>query len=139
MKKGIIETYRYEEQGYYPFLIRGGWQVAQLNYMPEQDLYGIQKMDVHFRTDEAFILLKGTAILIGAAEQDNEFTFECVKMQPGIVYNIPVKQWHNIAMDKEAELLIVEKSDTHLGDYEFRQLSDEQKKQLNAQIKALVT
>jgi mannose-6-phosphate isomerase-like protein (cupin superfamily) len=130
--------YRYGEQGYHPFLIRDGWQVAQLNYQPEQDFLDIEKMDMHLLTDEVFILLKGIAILIAAGEENNDLKFECVKMQPGIAYNIPVNQWHNIAMDKDTELFIVEKSNTHVGDYKFRKLNNNQKEHLNSLIKGLL-
>jgi len=123
----LIETYRYEESGYNPFLIREGWQVAQLNYMPEQDLLNITKMDRHLLTDEVFVLIKGTAILIAATESNHEFKFECVKMKAGITYNIPVRMWHNIAMDKGSEVIIFEKDKTHLGDFEYQQLSAIQK------------
>ncbi len=126
----LIEKYRYDGSGYSPFLIKDGWQVAQLNYMPEQDLLNINKMDRHLFTDEVFILLKGTAILIAATENDNEFQFECVKMKTGITYNIPVNQWHNIAMDKGSEVIIFEKDKTHLGDFEYKQISEAQKQEL---------
>lgn len=126
----LIETYRYEGSGYNPFLIREGWQVAQLNYMPEQDLSNITKMDRHLLTDEVFVLLKGTAILIAAIENNNKFKFECVRMKAGITYNIPVRLWHNIAMDKDSEVIIFEKDKTHLGDFEYRELSTDQKSEL---------
>ena len=126
----LIETYRFDRSGYNPFLIKEGWQVAQLNYMPEQDLLNITKMDKHLLTDEVFVLLKGTAILIAATENNSEFKFECVKMQTGITYNIPVNQWHNIAMDKGSEVIIFEKDKTHLGDFEYQQISEAQKQEL---------
>ncbi len=123
----LIETYRYDGSGYKPFLIKEGWQVAQLNYLPEQHLLAIAKMDRHLLTDEVFVLLKGTAILIAATENKNEFRFECIKMKAGITYNIPANLWHNIAMDTDAEVIIFEKDNTHLGDFEYQQLSDTQK------------
>jgi hypothetical protein len=133
----LIETYRYDGSGYNPFLIREGWQVAQLNYMPEQDLLQITKMDRHLLTAEVFVLLQGTAILIAATENNSEFEFECVKMKARITYNIPAKLWHNIAMDKDCEVIIIEKDKTHLGDFEYRQLSTDQKFELkNLIIKA---
>ena len=30
----MIETYFHSGEGYNPFLVREGWQVAQLNYLP---------------------------------------------------------------------------------------------------------
>jgi hypothetical protein len=131
MKPELIETYTHSEEGYNPFFIRDNWQVAQLNYMPAQDLKGITKMDMHLLTDEVFVLTKGTAVLIAAAERENGFSFQCIRMRPGVTYNIPVKVWHNIAMDKDASVIIVEKSNTHLGDFTGKPLSEEERVELN--------
>ena len=119
----LIETYLHKGDGYNPFIIKEGWQVAQLNYLKEQDLMGITKMDMHLLTDEVFILLSGNAVLIAATvDAKNILSFRCVKMLAGITYNIPVKTWHNIAMDKEASVIIIEKSNTHVSDFVFREL-----------------
>lgn len=121
----MIELYEYKGEGYEPFLIRDGWQVAQLNHIAAQDLEGIVKVDKHLQTDEAFILLTGTAVLIAATvKEEDSLDFTCVKMRPGVTYNIPVHTWHNIAMDRDASVIIVERKDTHLGDYVFRALTD---------------
>lgn len=133
----MIEVYEHRGEGYHPFIIREGWQVAQLNHMDAQDLEGIVKVDMHLQTDEAFVLLRGAAVLIAAAVNESEdLCFACIKMQPGITYNIPVNTWHNIAMDKEASVIIVERSDTHLGDYVFRPLTGSQQQELKAAIRA---
>ena len=55
----MIETYNYEGKGYHPFLIREGWQVAQLNYVEKHGLDDIDQIEVHNQSDEAFILFKG--------------------------------------------------------------------------------
>ncbi|MBS1602894.1 MAG: hypothetical protein JST42_09515 [Bacteroidetes bacterium] len=135
-KKRMIEVYEHTDKGYNPFIIREGWQVAQLNHMEAQDLEGILKMDMHLQTDEVFILLRGVAVLIAAAVNGPEdLHFTCVRMRPGITYNIPVNTWHNIAMDKTASVVIVERSDTHLGDFVYMQLTDSQRHQLKAAIR----
>ncbi|WP_431213410.1 hypothetical protein ACQ86N_00225 [Puia sp. P3] len=114
----MIETYEFKGEGYDPFLIREGWQVAQLNHMEAQDLEGIVKIDKHLLTDEVFVLVRGTAVLIAAtANEAGAVAFTCVRMQQGITYNIPANTWHNIAMDRDASVIIVERNDTHLGDY----------------------
>lgn len=135
MKKRLIERYTYDDPGYYPFLIRKGWQVAKLNYMPEQDMEGIQKIDRHNETDEVFVLLNGTAVLIGASVNGSDIKFECVNMLYGVTYNIPAGCWHNIAMQEDAELLIIEKDRTHIDDFEFIHLEGSTKKKLGAKIR----
>ena len=131
----MIETYKIKENGYHPFLIREGWQVAQLNYMPEQHIDNIKKLDVHHLTDEVFVLLKGKAVLISAQIDKNKVRFEVELMKPNITYNIPVDTWHNIAMEKGCEVLLVEKSNTHLGDFEFYPLNKEKKQEMDALVK----
>ncbi len=129
-----IEEYLYKGEGYNPFIIRDGWQVAQLNYTAAQGLKDITRMEVHSLTDEVFILMKGTAILILAEPGEKGFAFECTRMLGGITYNIPVNTWHNIAMDEIAQVIIVEKSNTHLGDVSYRALSAEERERLEGQI-----
>ncbi len=123
----LIEQYQISDNGYHPFLIRDGWQVAQLNYMPEQEIGNIVKLDIHHLTDEVFILLNGKAVLIGAEINGNDVNFEVELMKPNITYNIPVGTWHNIAMSTDCEIIIIEKSDTHVADFEFFPLSEEKK------------
>ena len=134
----LIEQYQISDNGYHPFLIRDGWQVAQLNYMPEQEIGNIVKLDIHHLTDEVFILLNGKAVLIGAEINGNDVNFEVELMKPNITYNIPVGTWHNIAMSTDCEIIIVEKSDTHVADFEFFPLSEEKKNEMEILVKNCV-
>lgn len=134
----LIEQYQISDNGYHPFLIRDGWQVAQLNYMPEQEIGNIVKLDIHHLTDEVFILLNGKAVLIGAEINGNDVNFEVELMKPNITYNIPVGTWHNIAMSTDCEIIIIEKSDTHIADFEFFPLSEEKKNEMEILVKNCV-
>jgi mannose-6-phosphate isomerase-like protein (cupin superfamily) len=134
----LIEQYQISDNGYHPFLIRDGWQVAQLNYLPEQEIGNIVKLDIHHLTDEVFILLNGKAVLIGAEINGNDVNFEVELMKPNITYNIPVGTWHNIAMSTDCEIIIVEKSDTHVADFEFFPLSEEKKNEMEILVKNCV-
>ena len=132
----LIEKYEIKEEGYHPFLIRDGWQVAQLNADSNQKVENIEKLDVHHHTDEVFILLKGDVVLItGTLNPNNQPLLELELMKPGITYNIPKNTWHNIAMEEGSEVLIMEKSNTHLSDFEFHELTDEEQKQLVEKVR----
>ncbi len=133
MKK-MIEEYTHNNAGYNPFLIRDNWQVAKLNYLPELGMGELQKIEVHYKTDEVFILLKGTAALIAVEKKGNELSFDIVKMKGCIVYNIPKGMWHSIAMKEDAEVIIVEDANTHLRNYELYEMSEDQKETLKAAI-----
>ena len=123
----MIETYFHSGEGYNPFLVREGWQVAQLNYLPGHGFDEIEQIEVHSETDEVFILFKGDAILIEAKHQKY--------MKLGVTYNIPAGTWHNIAMNSDAEIIIVEKSNTHKQDCAYQRLSQLEKEDLYSMIR----
>ena len=85
----MIETYFHSGEGYNPFLVREGWQVAQLNYLPGHGFDEIEQIEVHRETDEVFILFKGDAILIEAKPQKDTISLYCERMKLGVTYNIP--------------------------------------------------
>ena len=122
----LIETYAITKEGYHPFLIQEGWQVAQLNYIEDQHISNIDKIEVHRQTDEVFVLLKGKSLLISVEIINGEPTFKADLMKPYITYIIPQNVWHNIAMEKGSEVLIIEKSNTHLKDVEYLHLTEKQ-------------
>jgi len=139
MNKKLIEAYRHAGEGYNPYLIGPLWQVAQLNFQADLAPDAIQKMDVHHRTDETFLLMAGQAVLIAADIQKDTISYELIHMRPRVLYNIPRGCWHNIALSTDAEILITEDANTHLGDFEYHYLSQEEQKELHKQIKSLWT
>ena len=126
----LIEKFTVNDKGYHPFLIRDGWQVAQLNSDENQKVENITRLDVHFQTDEVFLLLRGKVVLITATIKNDVPEFEVELMQKGVTYNIPKNTWHNIAMQDGSEVIIVEKSDTHLADFEFYDLTEAKRSEL---------
>lgn len=132
--KKLIKKYSHSKQGYNPYLIGEKWQVAQLNFEPGLAPNAITKIDIHHKTDETFLLMAGQAVLIAAEIQNNRVEFEVSNMKPRVLYNIPKGCWHNIAMSEDAEVLITEDANTHLGDYEYHYLSEEEQKQLTTLV-----
>lgn len=130
----MIEQYSHDGEGYNPFMIRPGFQVAKLNYVAGHGLDDLTDVEAHNETDEAFILLDGTGILVEAEVEEWVISMKCVKMKKGIVYNVPRGIWHNIAMSEDAQLYIVEKDNTHLNDVHYKQLTENQMSQLSADI-----
>ncbi len=136
MMEQTIEEYIHTGCGYNPFLIRNNWQVAQLNHVAGQGFEDVEKIDVHLNTDEVFVLLKGQVVLITAEKNGDHLSFRMVKMKEGITYNIPKKTWHNIAMSQDAQVIIIEDANTHLGDFEYYYMGAEQKAEMYRGIKA---
>lgn len=134
----LIELYQYESEGYDPSLISEGWQVAFLNYAEAESLERIDKLDIHYKTDEVFILLAGKAVLIAADIKDDEIKYDLIDMQPGIIYNIPKNTWHKIAMYQGSKVCIVERDNTHVSDFEFYDLSVEKQLELQNAVNQLL-
>ncbi|MGE5360638.1 MAG: hypothetical protein ACM3NQ_16605 [Bacteroidales bacterium] len=128
----LIERYFNHDAGYKPILIRDGWQIGHLNYMPELAVDAIDRVERHNRTDEVFILFRGTSLLIAAAATSEGLHFEVTAMQPSVTYNIPAGCWHTIAMAPGDVVLIVERDNTHLEDVEYRGLSSAERASLRS-------
>lgn len=134
----LIESYHSNVNGYTPFLITEKWQIAQLNYNDVNRFFNVHRLDVHHYTDESFILIKGTVVLIAAQIDVNGITFDLSLLETGVVYNIPTNCWHNLMMSEDAEVIIVENASTHLSDFEYYNLDKLQEQQLNAEVKSLL-
>ncbi|MEI8234837.1 MAG: hypothetical protein WCH57_09145 [Verrucomicrobiota bacterium] len=121
-----IESFYHSGPGYTPFLIRPGWQVAQLNYLPELAEDQLHKVERHKATDEVFICFKGISILVGAVDTGDGLKFEAIPLQPGVTYNVPKSMWHWIVMYPGDQVMLVERAQTHCDDVEYRELKQEE-------------
>jgi hypothetical protein len=130
----IIEQYYNSDSGYKPILIRDGWQVGHLNFMPELRPEAIDRLERHKQTDEVFILFKGSASLVAAVETPVGFKWGKLLMRAGGPFNISAALWHTIAMTPEDLVLIVEKNNTHLNDVEYRKLTDAERRSLQENL-----
>ncbi len=132
----LIEKYSYNGSGYDPFLISDNWQIAILNYAEADNIDSIYNLDIHHETDEAFMLIQGDIVLISASIEGTDVSFENVKLEPGIVYNIPKNVWHKVATTPGSSVLIIEKANTHLDDFEFHDLNEKQIAELRKDVKS---
>lgn len=131
---GLLEEYKYNDSGFKPLVMEQNWQVAILNYSNEQKLGNVNKIDIHFETDEVFVLLNGQAVLIVAELIENEYKFKLKLIQAGEIYNVPKGVWHNIVMEQDSQVLIVENRDTHLGDFEFHYFTQHEQEVFNKEL-----
>lgn len=101
-----LDILEYEGEGYERALAYGAWRVAIINSMPKLLPENIYKRERHLGTDEAFVLLRGSASLhIG--EQ-----MECFPMETGKIYNVRCGVWHAITMAENSKVLVIENDDT---------------------------
>jgi len=128
---GALEIYKWEGEGYKPLLFSQGWQVALLNWEPLFDRANLDEIERHNESDEAFILLKGQAVLFTRIEGGE---LKVVKMEFNKIYNVPCGVWHNLVATRDVTFLIVENRDTHMNDTEIRAISRAELEALDAQL-----
>ena len=130
----LIESYDIEEDGFHPFLIRDSWQVAKLNYKDEYHINDLDCFRIHRKTDRAFALLSGSAVLIAIDNDDKKTSFKVVLMQRGTSYNIPKNVGYTVVLEEGSEVFVVEKSNTHIDDVEYYYLNEDQLKTIRLNI-----
>lgn len=133
----LLEIRDYTKQGYSPVIDYESWRVAILNYTDELLPENIKTISRHDETDEVFVLLQGRCVLfLGLGNQEITDIFG-EDMQPMKIYNIKKAVWHTHTLSKDAMVLIVENKDTTVDNSPVRELSDNQRKTIIEQTKAL--
>ena len=99
-----INVYTPSKEGYEIKHSFEGWRVAYLCYAEKFDK--ITYIERHLNTDEIFVLIKGSAVLLSGENTEQ------TKMEQGKIYNIPKGIWHNIKVSRDTLVLIVENKDT---------------------------
>lgn len=117
-KTVVLEELYNHEKGYVPLVLTKDWQVAQLNYTPAQAPENLRMLDQHTFTDETFILFQGRAVLLTYNQDTGERSV--MSLKPGYTYNVPAMMWHNIAMEENSIVMIMENRDAHIKG--FRQI-----------------
>lgn len=110
--KNLMETLRFDEEGFEPLMSFEDWSVAILNSVDILQEENISYMEKHLLTDEVFVLLEGQADLF-LAEGENEITkVYRTPMEIGTVYRVKQYAWHTVAMKDNTKILLVEKKGT---------------------------
>lgn len=108
-----LEIFEYSEEGYNKTMSYKTWRVAFLNFAEKFREDNIKYLERHTLTDEVFVLLQGKAtLLIGKDLARTE-------MQQGKIYNIKNEAWHNIVLEENSKILIIENEDTSPDNTEY--------------------
>ena len=91
------------------------WKIGFLRYSERFSKFST--LERHLLTDEAFILLKGRAVLY--IENENGVSVK-YKMKKRQVYNVHKEVWHHITVSKNATVMVVENQNTSKENTERR-------------------
>lgn len=99
-----MEIYDFKGEDLKTVMSFEGWSIGLMRYSKRLSADNAVEMHKHNETDEAFILLEGSAVLY---ENDTPYELEQCK-----VYNIRKGTWHHIVLSEDTTVLIVENSNT---------------------------
>ena len=108
-----IEKLLSDHEGYKTKFVSGDWRIGLIT--PADRFQNITYLERHNETDEVFILLKGSATIIGF---DSGIKTETV-LEEGNIYNVPKAMWHNVKIDDGSVVAVVENSDTSNDNSEY--------------------
>jgi hypothetical protein len=118
-----IQSWEFGAEGLRRVYENSKWMVGIKNWKPANDVANVDCLERHNETDELFILLSGSCVLLSANEkQGGVLELSATKMVPGKVYNIPRSLWHNTVTSKDVKLILVEDSATGSANSEVIQL-----------------
>ena len=121
-----IQQYEFNGEGMTRVFENEKWMVGIKNWKPANDIANLNCLERHNETDELFILLAGSCVLLYANEVNGQLVIEAESMQPMKVYNIPATLWHNTVTTKDTKLILVEDSSTGMANSNILDLTDAQ-------------
>jgi hypothetical protein len=119
-----LEITAYDEKGYKPLVDFESWRVALINGPSEYKPVKIPTLSCHCETDEIFVLLKGSCMLLIGGAGDAPGEVEKVWLKEGLLYNVTRGTWHNECLMPGAKVLIVENADTSSANSKNYELSE---------------
>ena len=135
-----VETFAYEGAGIENVYQNDKWLVAIKNWRKANDVENISRLEVHFKTDEQFILLAGSAVLIYAENLDGRSAIHVKKLKAGKVFQVPQGLWFNNVLSRDAKLVYIEDSDTKAAPDNsiYRDLTQAQIAAVQEQVRAIL-
>ena len=135
-----LKNITYEGAGIENVYSNESWLIALKNWREANDVENISRLEIHFKTDEQFILLKGSVVIIYAEELDEQTIIQAVKLEPGAVFNVPQNTWFNNILSKDAKLAYIESSDTKAAPDNsiYRELTANQIVEIKEKVRALL-
>lgn len=130
-----VEILSFPAEDYMPLKDYEAWRVAVLKYCQNTRLENISWMQKHLLTDEVFVLLDGSCMLLLAGNGDTPANMKVIEMKPHRLYNIKKGYWHNHILDEKGEVLIVENSNTTDENSLIYQMHAEEMEELRACVR----
>lgn len=135
MDESILQVVTLEGAGYAAVIDFESWRVARLNTSEQCRVESLSRMERHEQTDEVFVLLKGSAVLVIGDGGDALGEVSAHAMQPGTCYNVREGSWHACVVSDDTSVLIVENRNTSAENTAFIDITDDQKNDIATKVR----
>ncbi len=115
----MTDVFECKEKGFHSVLKTEAWQIATVTYDAGYSKEGFTYMKRHLKTDEAFCLVEGSAVL-HTAEDGILKDFE---VKRGHIYHVHKNTWHYLEISPDARLVLIENRDVFPEDSERMELT----------------
>lgn len=129
-----IENYEFTGEGMKRVYENAKWTVGIKNYKPANDIANIDCIERHNQTDELFVLISGSCVLVSAVEENGGYTFSALRMETNRVYNIPQSLWHNTITQNDTKMILIEDSSTGMDNSDVATLDEKAIADLKAAV-----
>ena len=135
-----VDVFSYDGPGIRTVYQNNDWFVAIKNWREANDIDQISRLEVHFKTDEQFVLLAGSVVLIHTRDLNNSSEICATKLETGKVFQVSKGLWFNNVMSKDAKLIYIEAPDTKEApdNSVYRNLTEDQIQQAKERARALL-
>jgi hypothetical protein len=118
-----IYTREHDGEGLKRVYENGAWMVGLKNYKPANDALLFTEVERHVQTDELFLLLAGSCVLLSLFEENGALRFEAQAMKIGALSVIPRGLWHTTVTKPGTRLALIEDPETGAANSSVRVLS----------------
>lgn len=134
------QSFSFEGEGIGCVYNNDKWTICIKNWKPNNDINNIKYLEIHYKTDEQFILLNGKAILLAATRENDSFKIETIKMEPMKVYNIPKGTWFNTITEKNTKLVYIQDAKTsgEAGNSEYLNMTENELVNLRKEVEQIL-
>lgn len=119
-----LEIFSSTQQGFKPLVNFESWRVACSNGPSVYQRKEINTLSRHLKTDEVFVLIKGSCLLLTAGNGDVPGEITKTWLELGQIYNVTKGTWHGTIQLPNAMVIIVENSDTGPENSESRAIPE---------------
>lgn len=102
----MVITKRTTQEGFEPIFQNPNFKCAFITPSPQYAFGKVKEMKRHNDSDEVFVLLSGSAVLLTREEDGTEYTKTPLEYQTA--YNVKQSTWHYLAVSEDALVFVAE-------------------------------